>query len=152
MPAARPEIEVADHAGAGRELTDWLSAIAPAAVAVVLASPRGEGEVVLPGLDLVEVSLVSDEAIARVHGEFLADPEPTDVITFHHGEILVSVETAAAAAPEAGTSLREEVLLYMVHGLLHLMGHRDAADPERARMHRLQEGLCARLLADRASL
>jgi len=144
--AAAPAIDIEDHVDAGRDLVDWLATLAPAAVDACLKSPPGDGPVVLPGLELVEVSLVSDETIARVHGEFLSDPSPTDVITFHHGEILVSLDTARAAAPEAGTSVAAEVLLYMVHGLLHLMGHGDAGEEERIRMHRLQDTIVACLL------
>jgi len=144
--AGAPAVEIEDHVGVGRDLLDWLAALAPAAVGACLESPPGDGPVVLPGLELVEVSLVSDETIARVHGEFLSDPSPTDVITFHHGEILVSFDTARTAAPEAGTCVGAEVLLYMVHGLLHLMGHGDAGKEERIRMHQLQDMIVARLL------
>src|SRR4051812_40869865 len=42
----------------------------------------------------VEVTIVSDKTIARVHLDFMGLPEATDVITFHHGEIVASAETA----------------------------------------------------------
>ena len=94
---------------------------------------------VLGDLEEIEISLVDDEVIADVHGQFLDDPTPTDVITFPHGEILVSVETAKKAGPEHGLSMRDETLLYIIHGLLHLNGHTDLSEPERAEMHVAQE-------------
>jgi probable rRNA maturation factor len=94
----------------------------------------------------IEVSLVSDEAIARVHGEFMDDPTPTDVITFHHGEILVSVETARREGPGHGNTAEEETLLYIIHGLLHLNGYTDLREPDRSVMHRLQERILASVL------
>ena len=68
----------------------------------------GSEEPVLPQLSSVEVSLIGDEEIARVHSEFLEDPTPTDVITFHHGEILISVDTAEREGPLHENSLEEE--------------------------------------------
>lgn len=94
---------------------------------------------VLGELAEIEVSLVSDEAIAAVHGEFMDDPTPTDVITFHHGELLISAETAAREARGHGHPPEREALLYLIHGLLHLNGHDDRSEPARAAMHAEQE-------------
>ena len=70
---------------------------------------------------------------------FSAIPTPTDVITFHHGEILISAETAAREATMRGTPVSREVTLYLVHGLLHLHGHADQSEAARALMHQTQE-------------
>lgn len=122
-------------------LEQWANLAMPAC----LAEPGGE-ESVLAGCGEIEVSLVSDEAIARVHGEFMDDPTPTDVITFHHGEILVSVETARREGPGHGNTADEETLLYIIHGLLHLNGYTDLREPDRSVMHRLQERILAGVL------
>lgn len=89
-------------------------------------------------LEEIEITFVSDEEIARVHGEFMEDPTPTDVITFHHGEILISADTAARQAPEHGQSLDEELALYIVHGLLHLAGWDDHEPGEARKMAEMQ--------------
>lgn len=93
----------------------------------------------LGDLEEIEVSLVSDEVIAGVHQEFMDDPTPTDVITFHHGEILLSIDTARREASSHGNTVEEETLLYLIHGLLHLNGHSDLHEPDRTEMHRIQE-------------
>src|SRR3954471_16970524 len=79
----------------------------------------------LADLPEVTVVLVSDHRMAEVHGRFMNDPTPTDVITFDHGEILISTETAKRQARQFGTSFVQELRLYLVHGLLHLSGFDD---------------------------
>lgn len=98
---------------------------------------------VLHQLEAIEITLVTDAEIAHVHGEFLNDPTPTDVITFHHGEILISIETAARQAAEYGQNqpVAREIALYLIHGLLHLAGWDDHAPAEAAEMAGLQESI-----------
>jgi probable rRNA maturation factor len=92
----------------------------------------------LAELEEIEVSFVSDEDIARVHAEFLNDATPTDIITFPHGEILISLDTAARQAADHGETYEREAALYLIHGLLHLAGWDDHEPTERDEMHRLQ--------------
>jgi probable rRNA maturation factor len=98
--------------------------------------------------DLPEVSVVfvSDKRIAQVHRQFMNDPTPTDVITFDHGEIVISTETAKRQARQFGTSLVHELQLYLVHGLLHLSGFDDKTARGAAEMKRVQEKLVDRAL------
>lgn len=135
--SSAPVLEIYSHTE--EEISDeWLMARANS-VLVHCLEARGTEVPVLGDLCEIEISLVDDEVIADIHGQFLDDPTPTDVITFPHGEILVSVETAKKSGPEHGLSLREETLLYIIHGLLHLNGHTDLSEPERAEMHVAQE-------------
>lgn len=140
-----PAIEIYTHCGSEARLLEWLQAGVNSRIGDILAAP-GTEEPVLPGLETVEVSVVSDETIAEVHGEFLEDPTPTDVITFHHGEILVSEDTARREGPSHGKTFPEELLLYVIHGLLHLNGHVDGSEPERTEMHRRQEEILFHIL------
>jgi probable rRNA maturation factor len=93
--------------------------------------------------DLPEVSvvLVSDRRIAQIHRRFMNEPGPTDVITFQHGEIFISTETAKRQARQFGTSFEHEVRLYIAHGLLHLVGFDDKTLPAAGEMKRRQERL-----------
>lgn len=99
----------------------------------------GDGQAVLAGLPGVEIALVSDRVIAQVHRRFLDVPGATDVITFEHGELVVSATTAMRQARELGEIVERETLRYIVHGLLHLNGHEDAEATEAAEMWRAQE-------------
>ena len=93
----------------------------------------------LKELKSVEISIIDDKQIAKVHGEFMDDPSPTDVITFDYGEILVSAETALSNSEEMQVSLENEVLLYIIHGMLHLGGYLDGSRAEFKEMKSLQE-------------
>jgi probable rRNA maturation factor len=106
--------------------------------------PRGPDA--LSALEEVSVALVSDRRIAELHHRFLNQTGPTDVITFQHGEIVISAETARRQARRFGTSLEHELRLYIVHGLLHLWGYDDKTPAGAAEMKRLQEKLVASLL------
>jgi len=107
-------------------------------VARILKLPRRKSGV-LATLDEVSVIFVSDRRIAELHRQFMNEPGPTDVITFQHGEIFVSTETAKRQARSYGNSLDHELRLYIVHGLLHLHGFDDKTRAGSARMKRIQE-------------
>lgn len=126
--------------------TDRLIQIARHAYPACLAAARPDQNV-LTDLSEIEVTLLSDSEIAAVHGEFLADPTPTDVITFHHGEILISLDTAARQAAVHGLSTPDETALYLIHGLLHLAGWDDHDPEEAAEMAALQHSLLKAALA-----
>jgi probable rRNA maturation factor len=85
------------------------------------------------------VWLISDRRISRLHLQFFGDSSPTDVITFHDGEIFISVETARRNAREFGNSLMDEIKLNIVHGLLHLHGFDDRRPADLRRMKDTQE-------------
>lgn len=124
----------------------WLREFAHRALPACL-SEAGPGERNLPKLENVEISLVSDRVIADIHQQFMNIPTPTDVITFNHGEILISAETAKANAAIYGKPLEEELGRYVVHGLLHLNGFEDQAPAQSKQMHRVQERIVKACLA-----
>jgi probable rRNA maturation factor len=78
-------------------------------------------------VQLPEISMliVSDRRIASLHRQFMNESGPTDVITFQHGEIFISAETARRNARRFGNAVARELRLYVVHGLLHLHGFDD---------------------------
>src|SRR5262245_31112069 len=94
-------------------------------------------KIVFPGE--IDVFLVSDARISQIHRDFLAVSGATDVITFHHGEIFISVETAERHAQQFSTSFLEEIELYIVHALLHLAGFDDRTERGYKRMKVVQE-------------
>ncbi len=110
-----------------------------------LAVKPGFGPSLLQNLDSVEITILNDAEIARIHGEFFGDPTPTDVITFQHGEILTNAEFARREAASRGWPAERELLLYIIHGLLHLHGHDDRENPERQAMHAIQEAILERV-------
>jgi probable rRNA maturation factor len=89
----------------------------------------------------IGVLVVSDRKIADLHRRFMKIAGPTDVITFQHGEIFISADTAQRQAAAYGTTLEHELRLYLVHGLLHLHGFDDHDPAARRRMDSVQEGI-----------
>lgn len=98
----------------------------------------------------LSVAFVGDKEISKVHATFMDDASVTDVMTFigdahpqepSAGEIVINVDQARRAGPEHGQSVQAELLLYLVHGWLHLAGYRDKK-PAEAKAMRAAEAKC----------
>lgn len=117
----------------------------------------------------VSIALVDNAALRRVNRDFLGHDYDTDVLSFlfeSHcvaardtyrgirrrahgraidGEVLVSGEMAARMAPRFGWNAREELTLYLVHGLLHLCEYDDQTPRERRVMREREQAILAEL-------
>jgi len=90
----------------------------------------------------ISVAVVDDPTIAELHKKYLKDPDPTDVLSFVlewmpgylEGEIVVSADTARASAAHYHWTHADELLLYVIHGALHLVGYKDTTPKKRAIM------------------
>lgn len=105
---------------------------------------------VLNGEDIqsseINVAVVDNATIHETNRQFLQHDYPTDVITFPwnenedetdkplQGDIMVSAEMARQVAGEYGWAADDELLLYVIHGTLHLAGYDDHTDDDRAVM------------------
>lgn len=109
----------------------------------------------------VDVLLADDRTLRRLNREFRGKNKATDVLSFpapaemagmHAGDLAISLETAARQAGEHGHTLRDEVRVLLLHGLLHLhgmdhevdAGEMAAREAELRRALRLPHGLIAR--------
>jgi probable rRNA maturation factor len=109
----------------------------------------------------IAVLLSDDRTLRRLNREFRGKDKATDVLSFpaegkmargHAGDLAISLETAARQAREQGHSLRDEVRVLLLHGVLHLAGMDHEADrgemAEREaklrKRFRLRSGLIAR--------
>ena len=102
----------------------------------------------------ISLAVVDDATIRAINLRHLDHDWPTVVISFVlsdaddpelSGELVVSAETAATTARQAGVPPRDELALYMVHGLLHLCGYDDEADEARGLMRRREGEILAEL-------
>ena len=96
----------------------------------------------------VSLLLTDDAEIAALHGQFLSDATPTDVMSFeidNGAEVGVSVETAHRVASRAGHAPDAEVALYVIHGILHTVGFDDVEDDDRRRMREAERAIMKRL-------
>lgn len=98
----------------------------------------------------VSIYLVGEKEISKLHAQFFQDPTPTDCISFpidqnHLGEIFVCPKVAINYAKKKNLDPYEETTLYIVHGLLHLIGYDDVTPLLRKTM-RKKEKSCMRQL------
>jgi probable rRNA maturation factor len=101
----------------------------------------GGSEAILSHLTAIEITIVSDKVISSLHKRFFNDASPTDVITFPHGEIIISAETAAANGEKYGHSATMETVLCIIHGFLHLNGYDDQTSQEASKMAERQNAI-----------
>lgn len=99
---------------------------------------------------VLDVVLVDDRTLARLHARFLGDPRPTDVIAFDlsdesgadrggiAAEIYASPACARRVAVRRGVDPARELCLYIVHGALHLCGFDDHSPRARKAMRRAE--------------
>ncbi|QDU98143.1 rRNA maturation RNase YbeY [Lignipirellula cremea] len=101
----------------------------------------------------VSLAIVDDPAMHVLNREHLEHDYPTDVLSFlfdrqgEHleGEIIVSVDTAQSSAADLQIPWAHELLLYVVHGALHLVGHDDHSPAERQAMRAAESHYLAAL-------
>jgi|SRR5579862_1890462 len=90
----------------------------------------------------LSIVLVDDPMIARLNAQYHATPGPTDILSFDYGEgqgeLIISVEHAVAQARRFRTTPARELVLYVVHGILHLHGFDDRT-PQQCRRMRVAE-------------
>ncbi len=86
----------------------------------------------------ISLAVIDDPSMHRLNREHLEHDYPTDVLSFVfeaedslEGEVIVSADTAKKVAPEYAWPAESELLLYFIHGTLHLVGHDDHEDEAR---------------------
>ena len=103
---------------------------------------------------VIGLAIVADDVIQKMNKQFLDHDYATDVLSFPlsnkaekilEGEIAISYDTAQQRAQEFGWSTENELLLYAVHGALHLVGLSDQSPQERSRMRMEEKKILAKL-------
>jgi probable rRNA maturation factor len=119
------------------------------AALATLAHQRMEGPCELT------VVVAGDESSRELNRRHRGVDAPTDVLAFpgeahepfvgapdlprYLGDVIISFPRAQAQAAEAENEVQAELQLLVVHGVLHLLGYDDQAEPERARMWKAQQ-------------
>lgn len=107
----------------------------------------------------LEIVFLDDRAITGLNKKYKKEDRPTDVLSFRLdrkefgrkgdlGDIFISLDTARRNAKFYGTRFEGEIVLYVIHGILHLFGYDDGTVRDRRRMSKRQgavlEELCSR--------
>ena len=103
----------------------------------------------------LSIVFVGDSRMSELHGQFMDMYTPTDVLTFPidedarqrpvSGEVYVCIPEARRQAKARGTQVAHEVLLYSLHGMLHLSGFDDRTASDYRKMHRTEDRILTRL-------
>lgn len=156
-------IELVDATrGLSRESLEWIASHASRA----LRALHTKGS--------VQARVVDDEEMARAHEEFLGVQGTTDVITFDlrdpdepvalglptpeslasraagvacplETDLLICADEARRQAQRRGTTMEQELLLYILHGVLHCMGHDDHDEAAFAAMHAMEDAVLVQI-------
>ena len=107
---------------------------------------------------MVSVAIVDDKTMKSLNKRYLEQSESTDVISFDlrsetddqnetqlDCEVIVNAEWALNVAQENERSAESEMLLYLIHGLLHQLGYDDKTNEQADRMHRKEDELLCEL-------
>lgn len=113
----------------------------------------------LPSADLSLV-IVEDQQMSQLHQQFSNVPGTTDVLTFDlrphpltlndppshlEGEIIICFDEATRRAKEMDHPVKYELLLYFVHGILHLLGYDDHDENDHRIMHQREDQLLTQI-------
>jgi probable rRNA maturation factor len=135
-----------EHAEPGMvEVSDAGGRLAPAAAAWLEAKAREALRVLGVGGE-VRVRVVGDGEMGAAHSRYAGVAGTTDVLTFDLGEggpldadLLVCADEAARQAAARGHPPERELLLYVLHGVLHCLGHDDHDEAAAAAMHACED-------------
>ncbi len=100
----------------------------------------------------VSIAVVDDPTIHELNRRYLQHDYPTDTLSFLlerdgdylEGEVIVSADTAAESAARYHWRTSDELLLYVIHAVLHLVGYDDSTDQQRAEMRQQERRYLAR--------
>lgn len=102
----------------------------------------------------ISISVVTDEIISQLHGEYMGDLSVTDVMSFDLSEpdeqenifdMIVNAEMAKRVSLQRKSEFDSELLLYILHGLLHNLGFDDLEKSEFERMHSTENEIMQQL-------
>ena len=105
----------------------------------------------LIGTRSLSIAFVTNAVIRKINRKYLGHDFATDVLSFPlgsspsgaprevFGELVISAEYAASEAKARGIPVDEELLRYVAHGVLHLLGYDDHDPKSKARMWKRQE-------------
>lgn len=106
---------------------------------------------------LIDITFLTDSRIKNLNKKYMRKDRPTDVLSFSLnggvskknqtliGDIYISSDTAYRNSVKFKTNFREELMRYVIHGVLHLLGFRDSPTAEKIRMRDLEEKFLKRI-------
>ncbi len=136
--ASVPAFDLSINAVTGKQYVSYLKKYLLKALPIIKHAPTE-----------ISLAIVNDELMARLHKEYMDIDGTTDVLTFEldfdednrvtSGEIVICLPEARRRATELKHKIEQELLLYALHGVLHLVGYDDRTDAAYRTMHRMED-------------
>lgn len=100
----------------------------------------------------LSIAFVNEEEIKRLNKKFLGKDSTTDVLSFPlgtkkgwvAGEVVACIPVALKEAKKLGVDAKDEIMLYVVHGVLHLLGYNDIKKKDARIMHCVEKEVLSR--------
>jgi len=99
----------------------------------------------------MSLAIVKDATMSSLHQKFLGINTPTDVLTFEldhspsgaaiEGEVIICIDEARRRIAASDVPLKNELLLYALHGMLHLCGFDDRTKTDFEAMHKTEDAI-----------
>ena len=102
----------------------------------------------------ISILLCDNNTIKKLHKRYFKKHYPTDVISFplsdrfdpdYLGEVIVSVQKASEVAGKLNIKWKDELMLYIIHGILHLIGYKDRTKKQKELMRAKEEEILTKL-------
>jgi probable rRNA maturation factor len=111
----------------------------------------------------LSIVLVGDKEMRQLNFNYRRKKQTTDVLSFPPGmqpprgvallgDVIISVEQARRQAKEQGKTLKDEIAVLLIHGLLHLLGYDHERSPRQAKIMAGLERKLYRHLCDQGLL
>lgn len=94
----------------------------------------------------ISIVLVCDARMKKLNKQYRKRDKTTDVLAFDYGEIFICVPQAKKQAKELGHSLRQELGILLIHGLLHLASYDDETKKDFNKMRKKQEEIWQKVI------
>ena len=108
---------------------------------------------------LIDITFLSDAGIRKLNKKYMHKDSATDVLSFSLdekcsrskliGDVYISSDTAMRNSKRFGTDFNKEIVLYSIHGMLHLLGFCDIKLKDRIKMNRLQNKFLIKYLKNK---
>lgn len=102
----------------------------------------------------LEIVFLGDKEIKPINRKYKRRDAPTDVLSFELGElgeVIISSDTALKNSKVFHNSFEEEIVLYVIHGILHLFGYDDETARARERMSKKEDVILGALCQENFS-
>jgi probable rRNA maturation factor len=93
----------------------------------------------------ISIVLVGDDKIKELNKKYRKKNQVTDVLAFDYGEIFICLPQAKRQAKQFGHSLKKELAILLIHGILHLAGYDDETKKDYNKMAKAQNDILLKL-------